>query len=197
MSLLGFLRSLGTSTDFCELQDVTIRGTRMEFKRCELPSGITYRLYTDDNEYPNGEMVIKHDRDQSSTVDYISVDDKNQKKGVGTFLYEAAAKDACQLGYALKSSDYRSEFSEAFWQKQALKGRASCIAGRGGLFITPLEEAQRLALDPVQFEEMVARLPKPQSSKYDKHWGCHHYRIENPCETPSLAGLKPRRKRRK
>lgn len=209
MSLLGFLKSLATSADPCTTRDVEIRGTKLRLKRCENyprpgydTSKVSYLLFGDgaDPEAMKSEgtmHLVKRDRDRVVAVDSVFVDDKLQKKGVGTFLYEEAVRDSCRLGYALQSDYYRSEFSEAFWQKQARKGRASCVAGRGEVFRTPLEEAQHFALDPVQFESMAAQLPKPQGGEYDKHWTCRHYRIENPCETPSLAGLKTRRKRLK
>jgi len=198
VTLLGFLRSLADTKDPCTTQDVEIQGTHRELKRCELPSKVTYRLYEKRSLHPEGEMLLlKKDKEKAVVVDYITVDNNRRKAGVGTSFYEMAAKEACRLGYTLQSSDYRSEFSEAFWRKQARKGRASCAAGRAGYFSTPLEVAQQAVLDPAQFEEMATRLPKPQTTEYaDRYWTCDHYFIDDPCETTSLAGLKRKRRRK-
>ena len=198
MTLLGFLRSLVDTEAPCTTQGVEIRGTRMELKRCELPSKISYSLYAINGVYSEGDLILlKQDEERAAVVDYVTVDNNRQKNGVGTFLYETAAKDACRLGYTLKSSDYRSEFSEAFWQKQARKGRASCEVGWAGFFHTPFEEARRATQNTAQFEEMATRLPKPQVSKdADRYWPCNHYRIDNPCEMTSLAGIKSKRRRK-
>ena len=49
--------------------------------------------------------------------------------GIGTKLYEAAARVACRrFRLPLASDTARSSFSEGFWQKQVRKGRASCLA---------------------------------------------------------------------
>lgn len=56
---------------------------------------------------------------------------KKTGMGIGTKLYEAAARQACLLGRPLVSDSSRSKYSEGFWVKQAAKGRATCIKGSG------------------------------------------------------------------
>jgi len=52
--------------------------------------------------------------------------------GVGTKLYERAARVACQEGAPLSSDTRRTKYSEQFWRKQAQKGRATCRVPTGG-----------------------------------------------------------------
>jgi GNAT superfamily N-acetyltransferase len=51
--------------------------------------------------------------------------------GIGTKLYERAARYACRLGAPLASDSSRTRFSQGFWEKQAKKGRAVCVKGSG------------------------------------------------------------------
>lgn len=86
-------------------------------------------------------------------------------KGLGTWLYTAAAQFACKHGAQLTSDDKRSRFSEGFWKKQARKGRATCDASQRGT---------RLADD----------------LSYKGSWRCKRY-ILNGCPPPkSLAGVR-------
>lgn len=62
------------------------------------------------------------------TVSFVSVDPEVQRQGVGTRLYEAAARDACEIyGAPLTSDAMRSAYSQKFWEKQVAKGRATCL----------------------------------------------------------------------
>jgi hypothetical protein len=47
--------------------------------------------------------------------------------GVGTRLYEALAREACDRGVRLRSDSSRSTYSEGFWKKQEGKGRAEQV----------------------------------------------------------------------
>ena len=68
-------------------------------------------------------------------VTIIGVQSEFRRQGIGTQLYEAAARVACeQFGLPLASdkSHQRSPAAEAFWKKQARKKRAVCIGDSGG-----------------------------------------------------------------
>lgn len=56
----------------------------------------------------------------------IDVDASVRRQGVGTKLYERAARIACEARYGapLASDTDRSPMSEGFWRKQTGKGRA-------------------------------------------------------------------------
>jgi hypothetical protein len=47
--------------------------------------------------------------------------------GLGTKLYEAAARHLCKRGLRLASGEIRSYAADGFWQKQTRKGRAECL----------------------------------------------------------------------
>jgi len=53
--------------------------------------------------------------------------------GIGTKLYEAAARVACREGAPLMSDNHRTVYSQGFWEKQARKGRATCAVAAGGV----------------------------------------------------------------
>lgn len=59
-------------------------------------------------------------------VGFIQTSDKCKREGVGTLMYEVAARESCKrLGLPLASDEYRSSYSDAFWKKQFRKGRAT------------------------------------------------------------------------
>ena len=62
------------------------------------------------------------------TVDSIDTHGENKRKGYGTKLYQAAARDACAAGEPLVSY-HRLPQSESnhFWKKQFDKGRAVSV----------------------------------------------------------------------
>lgn len=63
-------------------------------------------------------------------VTSIAIDDPDQRRcGLGTKLYEAAAKWGCTHDLKLTSDVLRSVDSQGFWEKQARKGRARCMVG--------------------------------------------------------------------
>jgi hypothetical protein len=61
-------------------------------------------------------------------VTHVLVSASQQRCGVGTKLYEEAAKLACkEFKVPLQSDAERSGAADAFWQKQIKKGRARCL----------------------------------------------------------------------
>lgn len=58
------------------------------------------------------------------TLDVFSAHVESPGCGVGTRLYEAAAREACARDYKLKSDWNLSRYSKGFWEKQQRKGRA-------------------------------------------------------------------------
>ncbi len=72
-------------------------------------------------------------------VSYIGIDKEHQRQRLGTRLYEAAAKYACEEYHLPLASDAprpvgggRSPGAEAFWKKQVKARRAECISEREG-----------------------------------------------------------------
>lgn len=67
------------------------------------------------------------------TVRGINVLAEARRKGIGTKLWEHAAREACRLRAPLASDErVGSGASEAFWQKQLRKGRARVLCKRCG-----------------------------------------------------------------
>jgi GNAT superfamily N-acetyltransferase len=60
-------------------------------------------------------------------VGLVDVDWSCRQKGIGTLLYEIAAREACKRGAPLTSDMLRSHMSNEFWLKQYRKGRAEVI----------------------------------------------------------------------
>lgn len=60
-------------------------------------------------------------------VDMVEVNPKDQRCGIGTRLYEEAAKHACTRKLVLASDVNRTGASQGFWAKQAAKKRAKCF----------------------------------------------------------------------
>lgn len=54
----------------------------------------------------------------------IEIDPKWRRRGIGTALYEEAARITAEAGYALCSDTVLSQEAEEFWVKQTRKGRA-------------------------------------------------------------------------
>lgn len=61
-------------------------------------------------------------------VESVSLFPEYHRRGIGTQIYEAAARAACSVFRApLASAGYRTSMSEGFWKKQFSKGRARKI----------------------------------------------------------------------
>jgi len=70
-------------------------------------------------------VTIKND--DVPMIGYIEVARTHRRRGLGTRLYVAAAKEACRwLCMPLHSDTARTANAQAFWEKQARKGRATC-----------------------------------------------------------------------
>lgn len=74
-----------------------------------------------------GALFIEKRIPNTFYVSYVLVNEGYKRCGIGTRLYEMAARDACAKGIRLQSDRRRSAYSEKFWQKQVNKGRAVCI----------------------------------------------------------------------
>lgn len=68
---------------------------------------------------------------QHGRVEGIEVDPRVQRCGIGTALYSQAARYSCNvLGGKMQSDSILSAPARGFWEKQAAKGRASCVEKR-------------------------------------------------------------------
>lgn len=86
------------------------------------------------NGYPAGWMTVERGSDVhrklsgTMVVTNIFVEPYYRRSKLGTAMYEFAAQHACgKYGKPLASDRRRSGFSDAFWEKQEEKGRASRI----------------------------------------------------------------------
>jgi hypothetical protein len=148
-------------------------------------------------------------------IDYTERDKPPEERkpgGLGTRMYERALRAVCSVGnaYAITSDTTRSEFSEAFWQKQVAKGRARCVGDgtQSRYFRTPILEAEEQYAvyegkknklpDPLYdgplFEKYKAGLPSPQ---YDpsieggvSRWSCDYFEMLCKDRPDSLDGLR-------
>lgn len=116
-------------------------------------------------------------------VGEIEVEEGARRSKVGTRLYEAALVVGCRAGLPVTSDSLRSQYAEAFWQKQQAKGRATCTPGRGSFYDGPTGGKVRPGL-PIPGEDGAG----------DPAWQCKRYEIKAPCAVPSLASA-PRAKR--
>lgn len=122
-----------------------------------------------------GTMDLDEERQGELTVSWIRVNDP--RCGTGTQMYQHAYRIACRRGKRLVSDVSRSDASEGFWSKQAKKGRATCVKGRG----TRLRWSHRDSY----FENVG-------------HWPCEYYRMKTVCpRNIDLSGLIRRRSRRR
>lgn len=102
---------------------------------------LTVKRYGDlKAEYDNSELTITAGQnvgklkasirvaDEVLRVDIVRVQDASLRQGIGTKMYELAAKIACkQFEVPLASDMKRTKYSEGFWQKQVKKGRAEVV----------------------------------------------------------------------
>lgn len=103
------------------------------------------------------------------SVGFVDVHPGMQRCGLGTRLYEKAAKITCEGGHGLRSDIERTAASQGFWEKQVRKGRAECA-------------------------ERVEPQTAPDNESILGRGGCDHYRLKCPAPT-SLAGRKRRQRR--
>jgi GNAT superfamily N-acetyltransferase len=118
--------------------------------------------------------VDVNERPQVFYVDTVTVKPAVRRCGVGTRLYELAAKAACDRGHKLASDRMRSAASHAFWKKQLQKGRARCIS----------------AADPVSAEQQARDFPG-KTIRYGRG-KCDRYELKS-CSVSSLDGGRRRR----
>jgi GNAT superfamily N-acetyltransferase len=123
-------------------------------------------------------MALAEAHQGTYMVTGIQVDDKAQRSGIGTRLYEQLTADACELGLPLVSDETRSHFAEAFWRKQETKGRVRCIPGKGEVFAGPLASLKRRLVDGKisreEFERKTKGLPAADGDGPGM-WACSRY----------------------
>lgn len=107
---------------------------RLTFKRKELTiaGGQLYAVRTEAWGFGMklGAITVKYEglSDSVPYVSYTLVDEAYQRCGIGTKLYQEAAKVACRsFKKPLHSDEERSEPAQRFWEKQIRKGRATCV----------------------------------------------------------------------
>ena len=126
--------------------------------------------------------------------------------GLGTGLYEAAAREACKRGTTLAGSDMRSPFSEKFWKRQVKNGRATCNTDTyASIYGTPVGSLRYAltngAISVPQYNKLRKNLPaRPTAPPY---WECANVplkactgkvRLRLPVDN-TLHGLRKRAKR--
>jgi hypothetical protein len=110
--------------------------------------------------------------------------------GLGTKLYEAAAREACKRGSWLAGSPQRSPFSEKFWKRQIQKGRAVCGGGGAEIYDPPVEdlrdELNRGKITVPQYNKLRRNLPRMPESRM---WPCRYVPLtacQGPARSPRL-----------
>lgn len=127
----------------------------------------------------------------------IQVDEKAQRGGVGTKLYEQFAADACEAGLELASDSLRSHFAEAFWRKQEAKGRVKCVPGAGEVYVGPIASLRRMLRTGRISQELFDKKTKGLPESTDGYWPCANYVLPRPCAHARLDGAPKTRKKRR
>lgn len=111
----------------------------LRIRVCEQGSSVQFEAFDKNGNVVGHVRTSSPNRwDDTMDVSFSEVDASYRMDKVGTALYEVAAAYACEHGKTLASDETRSEFSEAFWRKQARKGRVSCLQdNEGGEEIEP------------------------------------------------------------
>ena len=123
-------------------------------------------------------------------------------QGIGTKMYERAARFACSKGMPLGSDKLRTKYSEGFWKKQASKGRATCVVRRGGVALsTDFYEKGRRSCG-----HYALTCPAPRSLKGVGAWWSsdddnaktalatpHAHRAQPSGSTPSRSGVRAKK----
>jgi len=209
MTLLGFLKSLGARLPekSCTSSSFRVGSQAAKLRRCEGEGRIEYEVLRNNAEVAYLQLR-RNEFKEALEVGSIEVDPAYRERRLGTKLYEIALKEACKLGYEIESDSTRSAFAEAFWRKQVSKGRAECVTSYepgeidgGSVYTDPLDNLE--LSDPDEYERVIDKLPKPQRDANraggGEYWPCLFYSTTNACKTTSLAGVKPKKakKRRK
>ena len=127
--------------------------------------------YSADDEYL-GEITLERLAGNALGIDDAFV--VEQRRKVGTRLYEEALKEACSQGRDLQSDMVRSQLAEAFWRKQHRKGRAKCLPGRG----VPVESLR------------ASSVPQWQVDGEGPYWPCRRWSIPfSRCPDTDLSAL--------
>lgn len=171
--------------------------------------GAIVELEVVENGVSRGAMQLNRRTNGDYEVGIVEVQPGARRHGIGTKLYEGAALVACLQGTRLVSDTFRSVFAEAFWRKQAKKGRAVCIdRSPAGTYHAPVFERERQArlncraAQPFasehdirrctrrQLRGLLKRLPKPKEDS----WSCGRWALKpSVCRdegTVDLSGLK-------
>ena len=87
-----------------------------------------FKLMAEVNGEIVGHVMVHSERYARHAAIYrISIDKDMRRTGIGTALYEAAARLSCQrFKKPLASDNVRSPMADQFWRKQYIKQRAHC-----------------------------------------------------------------------
>lgn len=170
---------------------------------------------------PVASAVLTLKADGSYKVITIDVDESFRRKKLGTAIYEEMLAFACSKGAPVRSDELRSHYAEAFWRKQAQKGRATCRKPlepaqypAGMVFTEPLYKVRRGIADKCRtkhpysqkdadactekgMEKVMSTLPEPKMREgYGAYWECDDYELSLKSCGSSLDGLRKKRKKR-
>ncbi len=125
---------------------------------------------------------------------------------LGRKMYEIARAYACREGLRMRSDTQRSIFSECFWRRQYLKGRADCAASGQGLFYahgsyTPVwkslrdkhgfevDRKARTTPREMGFLSAAYSTDAAQTVNATSRWGCRQYALRTSCAKATDPGL--------
>jgi GNAT superfamily N-acetyltransferase len=196
----------------------------MRFKTHVGPKITSIDLFANGDDSKVGELHLARVNAHLLVGRWIHVEPELRRYGWGTRLWEQGLRVARAQGLQLASDKTRSPFMEAFWRKQAAKGRAECIQRGRGTYHTPpllnlatdmrracafdmrmaqaqgtfpLSENEKLWLDRCVLTRVRAALrhaPKPAGKPNDQHWPCRRWGIRPTYAGSALDGLRGRQR---
>lgn len=213
----------GFQSSFCDMANPTMgppnRGRlgRMRLKLAVGPKNTSIDLLANGDDSKVGELYLT--RQNGFLVGrWIHVEPELRQRGWGTRLWEEGLRVARAQGVQLTSDKTRSPFVEAFWRKQAARGRAECVQPGRGIYHTPpvhnlvhdmrracglelramqahgsfIGEDPQVWLDRCTLRKVRAALksaPKPDAGT-PPGWPCRRWGIRPTYAGSSLAGVR-------
>lgn len=104
--------------------------------------GVTCRARTSGGTVGQIHLSRIRDHDDLLEVRFIQIEKSSRRCGIGTKLYEEAARLAAEQGKRMASDTSRTRATQRFWEKQVEKGRAQCI--QAGLAVKLNENLEQM-----------------------------------------------------
>lgn len=160
----------------------------------DIPPPIRISIHKKGQPASIAEGILEHLDNRNVALTHLTVSPELRRKKIGTRIREEALRYACSVGKAFLSDESRSEFEQAFWEKQVDKGRASCAEpGKGFYYSAPKAYYEKLVekgeMSQKEFDDLFNGLPKPIGTGDQQFWPCRRFAIKKPCDHQTLDGL--------